>query len=221
MYYRVKFSEELIYNTRIVGGYTSESAEKAAEIYRIVVKGEIIKTTALTAEMSKLMENTYSDVNIALANELVKISQKLGVNAHEVIQLANKHPRVNIHLPGPGVGGHCLAVDPYFIVEKAAEEAKIIKLARDTNVSMPNFVVSQVNLLVSEIEKPKVAVFGLSYKGNIDDYRESPAVEIYHLLKKWTVSKLPFMIHIFFRKILRLRFTALKKQLPVQTLFLF
>ena len=139
------------------------------------------------------MENTYRDVNIALANELVKISQKLGVNAHEVIQLANRHPRVNIHLPGPGVGGHCLAVDPYFIVEKATDEAKIIKLARDTNVSMPSFVVNQVNLLVSEIEKPKVAIFGLSYKGNIDDYRESPAVEIYQLLEK--IERLEIAVH--------------------------
>lgn len=188
-----KILEELIHNTRIVGGYTSEGAAKAAEVYRIVVKGEIIETTALTAEMSKLMENTYRDVNIALANELVKISQKLGVNAHEVIQLANKHPRVNIHLPGPGVGGHCLAVDPYFIVEKATEEAKIIKLARDTNVSMPGFVVNQVNLLVSEIEKPKVAVFGLSYKGNIDDYRESPAVEIYQMLEE--IDRLQVVVH--------------------------
>ena len=188
-----KILDELVNNTRIVGGYTESGAAKAAEVYRIIVKGDIIETSALTAEMSKLMENTYRDVNIALANELVKISQKLGVNAHEVIQLANRHPRVNIHLPGPGVGGHCLAVDPYFIVEKATDEAKIIKLARDTNVSMPSFVVNQVNLLVSEIEKPKVAVFGLSYKGNIDDYRESPAVEIYHLLEK--IERLEIAVH--------------------------
>jgi UDP-N-acetyl-D-mannosaminuronic acid dehydrogenase len=188
-----KILDELVNNTRIVGGYSENGAAKAAEVYRIIVKGDIIETSALTAEMSKLMENTYRDVNIALANELVKISQKLGVNAHEVIQLANRHPRVNIHLPGPGVGGHCLAVDPYFIVEKATDEAKIIKLARDTNVSMPSFVVNQVNLLVSEIEKPKVAVFGLSYKGNIDDYRESPAVEIYQLLEK--IERLEIAVH--------------------------
>lgn len=178
-----KILEELVNNTRIVGGYTRESAREAAEVYRIFVKGEIIETKALTAEMSKLMENTFRDVNIALANELVKISQKLGVNAHDVIQLANKHPRVNIHFPGPGVGGHCLAVDPYFIVEKAREEAKLIKLARDVNISMPRYVVQQVDLLLSEIQDPKIAVFGLSYKGNIDDYRESPAIEIYGMLK--------------------------------------
>jgi UDP-N-acetyl-D-mannosaminuronic acid dehydrogenase len=178
-----KILEELVHNTRIVGGYTPEAASKAADVYRIIVQGEIIETEAITAEMSKLMENTYRDVNIALANELVKISQKLGVNAHHVIQLANKHPRVNIHLPGPGVGGHCLAVDPYFIVEKAKEEANMIKLARDINTSMPSYVVNQVNLLVSEITTPKIAVFGLAYKGNIDDYRESPAVEIFEMLK--------------------------------------
>lgn len=188
-----KILDELVNNTRIVGGYTKVAATKAAEVYRTVVKGDIIETEAVTAEMSKLMENTYRDVNIALANELVKISQKLGVNAHHVIQLANKHPRVNIHLPGPGVGGHCLAVDPYFIVEKAKEEAKIIKLARDTNVSMPNFVVNQVKLLLSEIQHPKVAVFGLAYKGNIDDYRESPAVEIYHMLKD--IPELEVVVH--------------------------
>ncbi|WP_318183303.1 nucleotide sugar dehydrogenase [Metabacillus idriensis] len=178
-----KILEELVYNTRIVGGYTPEAAVEASNVYRIIVKGDILQTEALTAEMSKLMENTFRDVNIALANELAKVSQKLGVNAHEVIELANKHPRVNIHLPGPGVGGHCLAVDPYFIVEKATDEAKMIKLARDINTSMPDFVTKQVELLVSEIEKPKIAVFGLAYKGNIDDYRESPAVEIYEKLK--------------------------------------
>jgi UDP-N-acetyl-D-mannosaminuronic acid dehydrogenase len=188
-----KILEELVHNTRIVGGYTKEAAKQASDVYRIIVKGDIIETEALTAEMSKLMENTFRDVNIALANELVKISQRLGVNAHEVIQLANKHPRVNIHLPGPGVGGHCLAVDPYFIVEKATQEAQMIKLARDINTSMPDFVVKQVNLLVSEIEKPKVAVFGLAYKGNIDDYRESPAVEIYEMLEN--NSRLDVYVH--------------------------
>lgn len=188
-----KILEELVHNTRIVGGYTKEAAKQAADVYRIIVEGEIIETEAITAEMSKLMENTFRDVNIALANELVKISQKLGVNAHEVIQLANKHPRVNIHLPGPGVGGHCLAVDPYFIVEKAQQEAQMIKLARDINTSMPEFVIKQVNLLVSEIEAPKVAVFGLAYKGNIDDYRESPAVEIYEKLEE--NSRLHVFVH--------------------------
>jgi UDP-N-acetyl-D-mannosaminuronic acid dehydrogenase len=175
---------ELIENTRIVGGTTPLAAKKAADVYRTIVTGDVIETEAVTAEMSKLMENTYRDVNIALANELVKISQRLGVNAHAVIELANKHPRVNIHQPGPGVGGHCLAVDPYFIVEKAKNESPLIQKAREINNSMPDFVVRQVERLTSELENPKVAVFGLTYKGNIDDVRESPAIEIVEMLHR-------------------------------------
>ncbi|MBA2871287.1 UDP-N-acetyl-D-mannosaminuronic acid dehydrogenase [Anoxybacillus calidus] len=177
---------ELIENTRIVGGVTPEAAKKAADVYRAIVKGDVIETEAVTAEMSKLMENTFRDVNIALANELVKISQRIGVNAHKVIELANKHPRVNIHLPGPGVGGHCLAVDPYFIVEKATEESPLIQTARRINNSMPHFVVEQIERMTTELPSPKIAVFGLTYKGNIDDVRESPAIEIYELLKRNT-----------------------------------
>lgn len=121
------------------------------------------------------MENTFRDVNIALANELAKICAEIGVNALDVIKLANKHPRVNLHSPGPGVGGHCLAIDPYFIYAKAPETAKIIKLARDTNNSMPDFVCENVKKI---IKKGKIAVFGVSYKGNTGDDRESPAYEI-------------------------------------------
>lgn len=168
---------ELVENTRIVGGINEISAKKAAEVYATFVQGHILETSALSAEMAKLMENTYRDVNIALANELVKISEKLGVNALEVISLANHHPRVNLHQPGPGVGGHCLAVDPYFIIEKAPEEAQIIALARKTNNSMPAFTIKQINKLISSKEA-KIAVFGLTYKGNIDDVRESPAMDI-------------------------------------------
>lgn len=174
---------ELIENTRIVGGTTPESAKKAADVYRTIVTGDVIETEAVTAEMSKLMENTFRDVNIALANELVKISNHLGVNAHKVIELANKHPRVNIHQPGPGVGGHCLAVDPYFIVEKAKNESPLIKLSRDINNSMPHFVVENVGKLTVELKDPRIAVFGLTYKGNIDDVRESPAIEIVEMLQ--------------------------------------
>lgn len=175
---------ELIENTRIVGGTTPEAAKKAADVYRAIVTGDVIETEAVTAEMSKLMENTFRDVNIALANELAKISSRLGVDAHKVIELANKHPRVNIHHPGPGVGGHCLAVDPYFIVEKAAEEAQLIKLSRDINNSMPHFVVEQVERMTVELKEPKIAAFGLTYKGNIDDVRESPAIEIVEMLRR-------------------------------------
>ncbi|KMY55636.1 UDP-N-acetyl-D-mannosamine dehydrogenase [Bacillus sp. FJAT-27231] len=169
---------ELVENTRIVGGLTPEATTKAANVYRQIVTGDVIETEAVTAEMSKLMENTFRDVNIALANELAKISARLGVDAHKVIELANKHPRVNIHQPGPGVGGHCLAVDPYFIVEKAPEEALMIQLSRDINNSMPDFVIEQIIKLTSELKEPKIALFGLTYKGNIDDVRESPAIEI-------------------------------------------
>ncbi|KAB7707433.1 nucleotide sugar dehydrogenase [Bacillus aerolatus] len=169
---------ELVENTRIVGGLTPEAATKAADVYRQIVTGDVVETEAVTAEMSKLMENTFRDVNIALANELAKISARLGVDAHKVIELANKHPRVNIHQPGPGVGGHCLAVDPYFIVEKAPEEALMIQLSRDINNSMPDFVIEQIIKLTAELKEPKIALFGLTYKGNIDDVRESPAIDI-------------------------------------------
>ncbi|WP_060207201.1 nucleotide sugar dehydrogenase [Sporosarcina koreensis] len=168
---------ELVENNRIVGGINQASTEKAVEVYSTFVKGELLRTSALSAEMSKLMENTYRDVNIALANELVKISEKLGIEALEVIELANQHPRVNLHLPGPGVGGHCLAVDPYFIIEKAPEESQLIANARIINNSMPGFVVDQVGKRVKD-RSSKIAVLGLTYKGNIDDVRESPAMEI-------------------------------------------
>ncbi|WP_069650411.1 UDP-N-acetyl-D-mannosamine dehydrogenase [Caloranaerobacter ferrireducens] len=179
-----KIMEELVENNRIVGGCTPKCAEKAAEVYRNFVKGEILITDAKTAEMSKLMENTFRDVNIALANELVKVCNSLDINALEVIRLANKHPRVNLHQPGPGVGGHCLAVDPYFIIEKAPELARIISLARETNNSMPHYVVSKVKQMTSDIKDPKIAILGITYKGNIDDMRESPALEVIELLKE-------------------------------------
>ncbi|MBN8193759.1 nucleotide sugar dehydrogenase [Bacillus sp. NTK074B] len=174
---------ELIYNNRIVGGITPECTEAGAMVYSTFVQGEIIKTNAKTAEMSKLMENTFRDVNIALANELTKVCNELEINALDVIQMANKHPRVNLHTPGPGVGGHCLAVDPYFIVASAPESAKMINLARSINVSMPSFVVEKVNQLMEMVNGKVVTVFGLTYKGNVDDIRESPAMEIYDILK--------------------------------------
>jgi UDP-N-acetyl-D-mannosaminuronic acid dehydrogenase len=174
---------ELIYNNRIIGGVTEACKQAGANVYRTFVQGELILTDAKTAEMSKLMENTYRDVNISLANELVKICTKLGINALDVIEMANKHPRVNLHSPGPGVGGHCLAVDPYFIVAEAPEQAKLIYQARDINVSMPSFVVEQVVKILGGIEDKKITVFGLTYKGNVDDVRESPAMDIYGELK--------------------------------------
>ncbi|MET3319912.1 UNVERIFIED_ORG: UDP-N-acetyl-D-mannosaminuronic acid dehydrogenase [Peribacillus simplex] len=175
---------ELIYNNRIVGGITPNCTEAGAKVYSTFVKGEIIKTNAKTAEMSKLMENTFRDVNIALANELAKVCNNLEINALDVIQMANKHPRVNLHTPGPGVGGHCLAVDPYFIVAKEPETAQLINLARNINTSMPEYVVENVNSLMENVKGKVVTVFGLTYKGNVDDVRESPAMEILEILKK-------------------------------------
>lgn len=174
---------ELINNNRIVGGITPACTEAGVRVYGTFVKGEIIRTNAKTAEMSKLMENTFRDVNIALANELAKVCNELEINALEVIEMANKHPRVNLHTPGPGVGGHCLAVDPYFIVAKAPETAKLINLSREINVSMPEYVVQKVNELMEIRDGKIVTVFGLTYKGNVDDIRESPAMDIYNLLR--------------------------------------
>jgi UDP-N-acetyl-D-mannosaminuronic acid dehydrogenase len=174
---------ELIHNNRIVGGVTEACSEAGAKVYGLFVEGEIIKTDAKTAEMSKLMENTFRDVNIALANELTKICNVLEINVLDVIQMANKHPRVNLHSPGPGVGGHCLAVDPYFIVAKAPEQAQMINLARGINVSMPEYVVNNVKEMVSGVDNPKIAVFGVTYKGNVDDMRESPAMDIIDILR--------------------------------------
>ncbi len=175
---------ELVNNNRIVGGVTKKCSDKAAELYSAFVKGEIIKTEAKTAEMSKLMENTYRDVNIALANELTKVCNSLDINVLDVIAMANKHPRVNILSPGPGVGGHCLAIDPYFICAKAPEEAKIIKLSRDTNKGMPSFVANNVDRLLKKDKKKTIAIFGITYKPNVDDVRESPSLEIVNILRE-------------------------------------
>ena len=175
---------ELVNNNRIVGGINKVSAEKIKDLYKIFVNGEIYLTTATTAEMCKLMENTYRDVNIALANELAKICEKIGINVWEVIELANKHPRVNIHQPGPGVGGHCLAIDPWFIVEQNPELAKIIALSRRTNESMPEHVLSRIDTILKEIKDcKKVTILGITYKPNIDDTRESPILKLVELLE--------------------------------------
>ncbi|MGE7921089.1 nucleotide sugar dehydrogenase [Viridibacillus sp. NPDC093762] len=174
---------ELVFNNRIVGGITPACEEAGAIVYSTFVKGEIIKTDARTAEMSKLMENTFRDVNIALANELANVCHLLEINVLDVIEMANKHPRVNLHTPGPGVGGHCLAVDPYFIVAKAPEIAQLIKLSRTINTSMPHFVVENVNKLMNNVEGKVVTILGLTYKGNVDDIRESPAIEVFKQLQ--------------------------------------
>jgi len=176
---------ELVNNNRIVGGINKESAELVRDLYRTFVKGEIYLTDATTAEMCKLMENTYRDVNIALANELAKLCENMGISAWEVIKLCNKHPRVNIHEPGPGVGGHCLAVDPWFIIENDPQTAQIIRQARDVNDNMPQHVMSRIEEILGGIEgKKKITVLGITYKPNIDDIRESPVIRLVELLEE-------------------------------------
>lgn len=172
--------KELISNDRIIGGINTESAKMTIELYKSFVVGNMHETDATTAELAKVMENTYRDVNIALANELAKISYKIGVNVWEAIRLANYHPRVNVHSPGPGVGGHCIAVDPWFLVELDPEQAQMIHLARRTNDGMPLYTAQLTEdiLTAKRILKPKVTVLGLAFKGNIDDMRESPAVDV-------------------------------------------
>jgi UDP-N-acetyl-D-mannosaminuronic acid dehydrogenase len=179
-----KILKESISNARIIGGINEKSSLLAEKLYRTFVEGEIYITTATTAEMCKLMENTYRDVNIALANELANICSKIGINAWEVIEYANKHPRVNIHNPGPGVGGHCISVDPWFIIEKFPTEANIIKLSRTINDNQPKNVVSFVEKINENKKLNKITVMGITYKGNVDDTRESPAIEIINLLKE-------------------------------------
>lgn len=169
---------ELVTNDRIVGGLTPLAAEMARDLYEVFCQGDIHLTDAITAEMAKLVENSYRDVNIAFANELSMISEKLEIDVWKLIELANHHPRVNILAPGPGVGGHCIAVDPWFVVSAAPEESRLIRTAREVNDSKPEYVVQQVLKQVRATNAPAVAVLGLSFKANIDDLRESPAVDI-------------------------------------------
>ncbi|MBT4911452.1 MAG: UDP-N-acetyl-D-mannosamine dehydrogenase [Alphaproteobacteria bacterium] len=173
---------ELVQNDRIIGGLSKACAKKALEFYKIFVKANCLVTDSRTAELSKLVENSSRDVNIAFANELSLICDKLEINVWELINLANHHPRVNILQPGPGVGGHCIAVDPWFIIDSAPNEAKIIKLARLVNDQKPDFVLQKVQQAVlntsKDISKISIACLGLSFKPDIDDLRESPALEI-------------------------------------------
>jgi UDP-N-acetyl-D-mannosaminuronic acid dehydrogenase len=169
---------EMITNDRVVGGITRKCAEKAAAIYRVFSQGDILLTDAASAEMAKLTENAYRDVNIAFANELSLICESLHLDAWEVITMANRHPRVNILNPGPGVGGHCIAVDPWFIVGAAPGLSKLIRTAREINDHKPHHVAAQVIAKASRFREPTIACLGLAFKANIDDMRESPAVDI-------------------------------------------
>lgn len=177
---------ELVQNDRVIGGMSIKCSEAACELYRLFVQGECIITDARTAEMCKLTENSFRDVNIAFANELSMICDRLNVDVWQLIRLANRHPRVNILQPGPGVGGHCIAVDPWFIVSQTPEQANLIKMARQVNDSKPDWVIGKVNAAVADIcaqsgREPttiKIACFGLAFKADIDDLRESPALAI-------------------------------------------
>ena len=174
---------ELVSNDRIIGGMTETCAVRARSLYKLAVEGDCIETDCRTAEMAKLTENSFRDVNIAFANELSMICDKLGINVWELIRLANRHPRVNILQPGPGVGGHCIAVDPWFIVSQVPEEAKIIRAAREINDSKPQWVLAKVHQAVAGYadetgKQARIGCFGLAFKPNIDDLRESPALQI-------------------------------------------
>ena len=175
---------ELVTNDRIVGGLTRVAAEKARDLYATFCKGEIMLTDAKTAEMAKLVENSFRDVNIAFANELSMISDKLAIDVWELIELANHHPRVNILQPGPGVGGHCIAVDPWFIVSSAPDEARLIRTAREVNDEKPERVIRKVVHKAERFRAPRIAALGLAFKPDIDDLRESPARRIVAELAK-------------------------------------
>lgn len=188
---------ELIKNDRVIGGMTPKCSARASELYKIFLEGECVVTNSRTAEMCKLTENSFRDVNIAFANELSLICDDQGINVWELISLANRHPRVNILQPGPGVGGHCIAVDPWFIVAQNPQQARLIRTARLVNDGKPLWVVERVKAAVADClaatnkraSDVKIACFGLAFKPNIDDLRESPAVEVTRLIAEWHVGE--------------------------------
>ncbi|MHA2789465.1 UDP-N-acetyl-D-mannosamine dehydrogenase [Corynebacterium sp. S7] len=173
-----KIMEEMESNDRVIGGLTPRGTQRATELYSTFCTAELLQTNATTAEMAKLTENSFRDVNIAFANELSLICDRLGIDVWELIELANHHPRVNILQPGPGVGGHCIAVDPWFIVSSTPEEAKIIKTAREINDNKPCYVLEKLEKLIEETNSPVVAALGIAFKADIDDLRESPSLNI-------------------------------------------
>lgn len=190
--------EELVNNDRIVGGIDEKSSQMTKELYQTFVNGTIHLTDATTAELVKVMENTYRDVNIAFANELAKMAEKLDVNIWEAIKFANYHPRVNVHFPGPGVGGHCIAVDPWFLVELGGEQAQMIHLSRNTNDSMPSYTAQKTQAILNQnkIAGGKVAVLGLAFKGNVDDMRESPSTIVIDELQNLGLDVISYDPHI-------------------------
>lgn len=183
-----KIMSELVQNDRVVGGLTPDAAKSVADFYRGFVHGEVLETDAATAEMCKLTENSFRDVNIAFANELSLLCSKEGINVWKLIEFANRHPRVNILQPGPGVGGHCIAVDPWFIVARDPQNARMIRCAREVNNGKTDWVIDQIKYEIADLAKkngmpPLVACLGLAFKPDIDDLRESSALKIAHVLK--------------------------------------
>jgi len=181
---------ELIENDRVVGGINEISTDAAVQFYEEFVRGEVLATSAKTAEMVKLTENSSRDVGIAFANELSMICDDEGINVWEVIEFANRHPRVNILSPGPGVGGHCIAVDPWFIVDRSPEHSKLIRTAREVNDAKPDWVINRVKRYANKFKKPTIGCLGLAFKADVDDLRESPAYQIVRKLKELDLGNL-------------------------------
>jgi UDP-N-acetyl-D-mannosaminuronic acid dehydrogenase len=181
---------ELVNNDRVIGGMTPRCAERTIELYSTFVRGNCLMTDSRTAEMTKLTENAFRDVNIAFANELSMVCDRLRINVWDLIELANRHPRVKILQPGPGVGGHCIAVDPWFIIDSAPEQAKLMRTARQVNDLKPRYIVRHVRERSGRFSNPVIACLGLSFKADIDDLRESPAVEIVKELAEATAGEL-------------------------------
>lgn len=181
---------ELVENDRVIGGVTPEATQKATEFYMTFVSGAILQTDAKTAEMAKLVENSFRDVNIAFANELSMICEEHNINVWELIKLANHHPRVNILQPGPGVGGHCIAVDPWFIVHASPKTARLIRVAREINDFKPDWVVKKIKDKAKRFRDPVIACLGLAYKNDIDDLRESPSLLVAKNLKEQNIGKI-------------------------------
>lgn len=175
---------EIVNNDRIIGGTDAAATVRARELYATFVKGELLATDALTAEFCKLIENTYRDVNIALANELSLVAERLGTSIDKAIELANRHPRVSLLKPGIGVGGHCIPIDPWFIAEVAPEESLLIPMARRINDRMPEITAARIRKAVAHVDNPAIAVYGLTYKPDVNDLRESPAQHVVELLRK-------------------------------------
>ncbi len=185
-----KILTELIHNDRIVGGVNDASTEAAAEFLSEFVSGEVFKTTAATAELAKLVENAYRDVNIAFANEISMVAERASINVWDLIRLANRHPRVNILQPGPGVGGHCIAIDPWFIVHGYPDDARLIRTAREVNDRKPGWIIDKVKERAAKFRNPVIACLGLAFKADVDDLRELPALQIVRALRESAAAEL-------------------------------